>query len=203
MNCSKCGNVIQNDSKFCMHCGTKVVVERNPMVSTNGFFSKPGDLSNAPSKQNMPDAPSAVPRKETPKKKKSKKIPLILGVSLSAVLVVAICVALALNNALVKTGSKSYRYFGKLCDLVSERPGIIAEIAHDDLKITCTDYTIFNGLIDDSIDGITRYQAGIEEFPEGYIDRFMKGDIEIVDNNTGWKYFFESYGDVIPWVNSH
>ena len=91
MNCPKCGNVIQNDSKFCMHCGTKVVVERNPMGSTNGFFSKPGDLTNASSKQKMPDAPSAVPWKETPKKKNPKRTPLILGVSLSAVLVVAIC----------------------------------------------------------------------------------------------------------------
>ncbi len=71
MYCTKCGNQIEDDSKFCEHCGEPVKVltqEQLARATTQGQLAKAADTAKS----------------NTPKKKKSPVLPVILVLTLGA-----------------------------------------------------------------------------------------------------------------------
>ena len=66
--------------------------------------------------------------------------------------------------------------------------------------IVCKDYSAYylGGGIDDSLKA-TRYARGMLEVD----DQFAEFDYVVKDNQTGWKYIFEVYSDLVEWAKQN
>ena len=66
--------------------------------------------------------------------------------------------------------------------------------------IVCKDYSVYylGGGIDDSLKA-TRYARGMLEVD----DQFAEFDYVVKDNQTGWKYIFEVYSDLVEWAKQN
>ncbi len=84
-----------------------------------------------------------------------------------------------------------------LGELLVENPAALEEIRNKKAEVVCSDYTVYctGGGIDDSVDA-TRYSSGLIETS----DRFTTYKYIVQDNETGWKYIFESLDDIPKWV---
>lgn len=112
MFCHKCGHRSPEGSAFCQKCGAKLITDDTPQAVS------------APTK----------PQMDTPRKKKSKKLPIVLGVV--AVVIVAIIVVVKM------TGSYSGDYPGEILQdglpvtqlLGMTRDDVIAKLGEPELK---------------------------------------------------------------------
>lgn len=73
----------------------------------------------------------------------------------------------------------------------------IQKNSNQNVPIVCKDYSIYylDGGIDDSLKA-TRYARGLIEVD----DQFAEFDYVVKDNQTGWKYIFETYSDLVEWA---
>ena len=51
MFCTKCGEQIPDDGKFCPKCGTPVVEDEIPVTPSSGKEKKPSDVNHPPKKK--------------------------------------------------------------------------------------------------------------------------------------------------------
>ena len=77
---------------------------------------------------------------------------------------------------------------------------LLQDCSSADSPIVCKDYSVYylGGGIDDSLKA-TRYARGMLEVD----DQFAEFDYVVKDNQTGWKYIFEVYSDLVEWAKQN
>ena len=96
MFCHKCGNQLPENAKFCQKCGAKVLFEEAAQTSVEN--RRENDVvvkrSTESASSNLENHQIQDNQENVFKKKKSKKLPIILGVT---ILVIAVAIFIALN----------------------------------------------------------------------------------------------------------
>lgn len=107
------------------------------------------------------------------------------------------CTIFLLCVAVILTGCGTR---GKtLKEVLSNDVSVLEGLKETGATIECKDYTLYSiGGIDDSLNA-TRYSAGLIETT----DRFVAYRYVVKDNETGWKYIFQSLNDIPIWATQN